>query len=134
MKKKLHSEIKLKELLANEDVNKAVTGLVHVPDTVLVKEVSNPFVNKETNKSTQRVKAYAGTSMADMFEVEFTLVDITIDAKESINKYFRFVEYYFGFIANMSNGNFSGYSATGLKYLVTKIEEVKGQSNEKPKG
>lgn len=124
----LFTQIKIKELLADsKDIQAGLKKEAEVPTTVIIKSVRNPFTNKETNDTTQRVHAVSGTSLLDMVELDFTLVNQSIDATEAINKTFQIVDYSFALEANMSNGDFLGYSATGLKLLVTKLVPLKSE-------
>lgn len=124
MKKIMYNEVKVKEVVANPEIQTAIKNAVEVPNKVIVKSVRNPFTNEETNETTQKVHAVAGTSLVDMVELDFTLVNQSIDAVEAINKEFQIIEYGFALEANMRGGNFGGYSPTGLKLLVTKLLPV----------
>lgn len=128
----LFSEASIKELLAKPEVQAALKKYVNVPDIVVIKNVKNPFKNKETGITTQKVGGLSGTSVADAVSVNFTLVDTELDPKESIHQQYRIVDCSLAMDANMSGGNFNGYSAKGFKLLVSKIEEWNGgKSNEK---
>jgi len=124
--KKQVNEIKIKELIANETIQRVIKNEVFIPEIIIIKQVKNPFTNKDTNETTQKIHAVAGTSLADMVELDFTLSGQTIDPVEAINKNYKMLEYSCSLVANMHGGNFNGYSATGLKLIVTKMEEVKG--------
>lgn len=121
----LFTQIRIKELMANQEIQTAMKKEAHVPTKVIIKSVRNPFKNEETNETTQKVHAVSGTSLLDMIELDFTLVNQSIDATESVNKEFQIAEYSFALEANMRGGNFGGYSPTGLKLLVTKLTQVK---------
>ncbi|EGO5081054.1 hypothetical protein LYY41_001689 [Enterococcus faecalis] len=124
MTKTKYNEVKVKELVANPEIQTFLKKAVEVPTKVIVKSVRNPFKNEETNETTQKVHAVAGTSLVDMMEFDFTLVNQSIDGTEAINKEFQIVEYSFALEANMRGGNFGGYSPTGLKLLITKLIPV----------
>ncbi|MFT8496531.1 hypothetical protein [Leuconostoc pseudomesenteroides] len=62
----------------------------------------------------------------DMVEIDLTLVGgETIDEVEAINKSYHIDNFNVALDANMRAGNFTGYSPTGLKILVTAIAETK---------
>lgn len=123
--KTLFSDISLKELMALPDVQETLKRHVSVPNFVILKKVRNPFKNQETGITTQKVEGVSGTSLMDMVNMNFTLVGIEISPVDAINKPFRVVDYTVALDANMAGGKFNGYSAKGLKLLVTKLEEVK---------
>lgn len=104
--------------------------LVSVPEEVMFKKIKNPYTNSETKITTQKVEAISGTSIWDVITVPLTLVEIKVDPVDAINKVYRLVDYTLALEANMSGKNFQGYSATGFKLLVTKIEEVRENKNE----
>ncbi|MGX7164337.1 hypothetical protein [Enterococcus massiliensis] len=123
--KPLFTEVKIKDQISNPAVQDALRDKVTVPSVVIIKQVRNPFENQDTHEVTQKIHAVSGNSLIDMVELDFTLTGgQTIDGKSSINKKFKIVDYNFTLNANMRGGNFNGYSATGLKLLVTKIEPV----------
>lgn len=123
--KTLFSDISLKELIALPDVQEALKQHVSVPNFVILKKVRNPFKNQETGITTQKVEGVSGTSLMDMVNMNFTLVGTEISPVDAINKPFRVVDYTVALDANMAGGKFNGYSAKGLKLLVSKIEEAK---------
>jgi len=123
--KTLFTESSIKELLAAPDVQDALRRHVTVPDSVILKKVRNPFRNEETGMTTQKVEGVSGTSLMDMVNVNFTLVDAKIDPVDSLNKTFRLAEYSLALDANMAGGRFNGYAAKGLRLLVTRMEEIK---------
>lgn len=124
MTKPKYNEVKVKEVVANPEIQTAIKKTVDVPAKVIIKSVRNPFKNDDTNETTQKVHAVAGTSLLDMVEFDFTLVNQTVDGTEAINKEFQIVDYGFALEANMRGGNFGGYAPTGLKLLVTKLLPV----------
>ncbi|QHS02491.1 hypothetical protein [Pediococcus acidilactici] len=129
-----YKEVKIKELLADETIQKAIRGKVSVPQTILIKQVKKAYKNEEKNETTQKIHAISGTTLENMVELDFTLINQKLDGVEVINKYFKILDYSFAFEANMRGGNFNGYSATGLKLLVNKLEPVEGVlNNEKAK-
>ncbi len=125
----LYSSVSIKELMAKAEIQEAIRRYVNVPKVVVVKELRKPFENKETNITTQKVKAMSGTTIEDAATHELTLLGTELPPKESVNKKYRIIDYTLGLEANMSAGKFGGYSATGLKLVVTKLEEIK--ENEK---
>lgn len=91
-----------------------------------VKKVKSPFTNKETKDKTQKIEAISGTTIENAFSCELTLFNTKdLDPVEAVNKKYRIADYTFALEANMSGGKFGGYAATGLKLMVTKLEEVK---------
>lgn len=120
------NEVRVKELLSDEMVQKAIKDLVLVPNIIIIKQVKKPFTNEETKITTQKISAVSGTTLQDMVSVDFTLVGVTIDPIDSINKEFKIIEYSLALEANMRGGNFNGYSATGLKLMISGIELRKG--------
>lgn len=123
----LYPNAKVKELLAKPDIQAAMRNHIDVPQFLIVKKVGKP----STEHHTQRVEGIAGTSIENAVAINFTILDeshrIFIDPVKSINKKYRIIDYTLGLDANMSGKSFQGYSATGLKLIVTKIEEVKGK-------
>ena len=120
------NEVRVKELLSDEMFQKAIKDLVLVPNIIIIKQVKKPFTNEETKITTQKISAVSGTTLQDMVSVDFTLVGVTIDPIDSINKEFKIIEYSLALEANMRGGNFNGYSATGLKLMISGIELRKG--------
>lgn len=68
----------------------------------------------------------SGTTIEDAVSHELTLFNTELDPVEAVNKKYRIIEYVFALEANMNAGKFGGYAAKGLKLMVTKLEEVKG--------
>lgn len=123
--KPLFTEVKIKDQFTSRAVQRILQDSVTVPTEVIIKQVRSPFENQDTHEVTQKVHAVAGNSLTDMVELDFTLIGgQTIDGKESINKKYKIMDYNFSLNANMRGGNFNGYAATGLKLLVTKIEQI----------
>lgn len=120
-----YMDIKVKEMMAHSSIQEAIKNIVSVPKKIIIKSTRNPFKNEETGETTQKVHGVSGTSLTDMVEVDFTLVNQEIDGTSAINKEFEIIEYGFALEANMRGGNFNGYSPTGLKLLVTKIASAK---------
>lgn len=118
-------DVSLKELIAKPKMQEAIREYVFVPDELTVKEVRKPFENGETNTTIQKVKALGGTTLEDAVNFDLTLHGIKLDPVEALNKRYRILDYTFALEANMSGGKFGGYSAKGLKLMVTKLEEVK---------
>ncbi len=124
--KSAYSDVSIKELFANGKLQKAIRDCVTVPEVVTVKKLKNPFENKEANTTTQKVEAMSGTTIENAVSLELTLLNTKLDPLEAVNKKYRIVDYTFALEANMSGGRFNGYAAKGLKLMVTKLEEVKG--------
>lgn len=129
--KPLYSKISVKTLLSDPDVQAVLTKKVAVPLTVTIQSVKKPFEDKDNKdaSSIQKIHSVAGTSFADMIEVDFVLVGEKLDGEYAIHKQYRLIDYTFALDANMVGRNFTGYSATGLKLLVTRLEEVKGDNS-----
>lgn len=129
--KPLYSKVSVKTLLSDPDVQAVLTKKVAVPLTVTIQSVKKPFENKDNKDSPtlQKIHAVAGTSFTDMIEVDFVLVGTTLDGEYAIHKQYRLIDYTFALEANMVGRNFAGYSPTGLKLLVTRIEELKGDNS-----
>jgi len=129
--KPLYSKVSIKTLLSDPDVQAVLTKKVTVPLIVTVQSVKKPFEDNDNKDapSIQKIHSVAGTSFFDMLEVDFTLVGEKLDGEYAIHKQYRLIDYTFALDANMVGRNFAGYSATGLKLLVTKIEEVKGDNS-----
>lgn len=126
MTKEIFNQTRVKDLIASPKVQEAIKEQISVPKSVIVKQVRNPFTNQETNETTQKIHAVAGTSLMDMVELDLTLVGgQTIDAVEAINKIYQIESFNVSLDANMRGGTFNGYSPTGLKLLVTKLTEKK---------
>ena len=129
--KPLYSKVSIKTLLSAPEIQAVITKKVDVPLVVTIQGVKKPFEDKE-NKDTptiQKIPAVAGTSFTDMIEVDFVLVGAKLDGEYAIHKQYRLIDYTFALDANMVGRNFAGYSATGLKLLVTRLEEVKGDNS-----
>lgn len=129
--KPLYSKVSVKALLSDPDVQAVLVKKISVPLTVTIQSVKKPFEDKDNKNapSIQKIHSVAGTSFADMVEVDFSLIGTTVDGEYAIHKQYRLVDYTFALDANMVGRNFAGYSATGLKLLVTKIEEMKGDES-----
>lgn len=129
--KPLYSKVSVKALLSDPDVQAVLVKKISVPLTVTIQSVKKPFEDKDNKDapSIQKIHSVAGTSFADMVEVDFSLIGTTVDGEYAIHKQYRLVDYTFALDANMVGRNFAGYSATGLKLLVTKIEEMKGDES-----
>lgn len=119
------AEIRLKEVLEKEEVQKALRRWFPAPDVVTVKKLRNPFKNEETKDTTQKIEVMGGTTLEDAISFEVTLLNITLDPVAAVNKKYRLMDYKFALTANMSGGKFGGYAAKGLKLIVTRMEEVK---------
>lgn len=125
----IFTEARVKEVVANQEVQKAIQKMVEIPKKVMIKSIRNRYKNDDTNETSQKIHAVSGTSLKDMVEVDFTLVNHSEISQDAINKEYQIVEYSLNLEANMRGGNFNGYSPTGLKLLVTKLTEVKDTVN-----
>lgn len=121
-----YADVSIKELIAKPEVQEAIRRYVSMPEIVTVKKLKNPFENKETKITTQKVEAMIGTTVEDAVSFELTLVDTELDPVEAVNKKYRIIDYSFALEANMKAGKFCGYAAKGLKLMVARLEEVKG--------
>lgn len=121
----LYSAVSVKGTIAEEKVQKAIRECVSIPKAVIVKEVRKSYKPEGTDTATQKIKVMSGTTIENAASHELTLVGIELDPVEAVNKKYRIVDYTLGLEANMSAGRFNGYSATGLKLMVTKLEEIK---------
>lgn len=120
-----YPDVSLKGLVAEKEVQEAFRRYVSIPDKFTVKKLKNPFENKETKDKTQKIEVMSGTTIEDAAAYEMTLLNIELDPVKAVNKKYRIIDYTFALEANMSGGKFGGYAATGLKLVVTKLEEVK---------
>ena len=121
-----YSAVSLKELIAKQEVQEALRRYVDVPDLLTIKKLRKAFDNKETKTITQKIVAMSGTTIEDAVTHELTLLGMELNPVEAVNKKYRIIDYTLGLEANMSAGKFNGYVATGLKLMVTRLEEVKG--------
>lgn len=127
------ADTSIKELIANPAIQETLKKLVRIPDKVLVKKVRNSYRPKDADKNTpktQKIEAVYGTSIMDVTTIEMTLVGIELN-EQAINHFFRIVDFSYSLNANMSGGNFLGYAPTGLKLMVTKLQEVNTHENAK---
>ena len=119
------AEIRLKGVLEEDEVQKALRRCFPVPNVVTVKKLRNPYMNEDTKDTTQKIEVMGGTTLEDAVSFEMTLLNTELDPVAAVNKKYRLVDYKFDLIANMSGGKFTGYAAKGLKLMVTRLEEVK---------
>lgn len=119
------AEISLKDLIAKPEVQEAIKSLYPLPDVVIVKKLRKSFKNDDTKETTQKIKVIGGTTIKDSVDFELTLLNTELDPQKAVNREYRIADYKFALTANMSGGKFSGYAATGLKVVVTRMEEVK---------
>lgn len=119
------AEIRLKGVLEEDEVQKALRRCFPVPNVVTVKKLRNPYMNEDTKDTTQKIEVMGGTTLEDAVSFEVTLLNTELDPVAAVNKKYRLVDYKFALIANMSGGKFTGYAAKGLKLMVTRLEEVK---------
>lgn len=122
-----YSDVSVKGLIAEKEVQEAMRCHVAVPKVVTVKKLKKPFKNEETKATTQKIEALSGTTIEDAVSIELTLLDTELDPVEAVNKKYRILDYMFALDANMNAGKFGGYAAKGLKLMVTKLEELKGE-------
>ena len=123
--KNIYSDVSIKELIATKEVQEAIRRCVYLPDIFTVKKLKNPFENKETKDKTQKIEVMSGTTIEDAVSFELTLLNTELDPVKAVNKKYRIIDCKFALEANMEGKKFLGYSATGLKLVVTKLEEVK---------
>ena len=121
-----YSDVSIKGMIEKKEVQEAIRRYVSVPDEVTVKKIRKAFENKETKISTQKIVAMSGTTIEDAISHEITLLNTELDPVEAVNKKYRILDYMFALDANMNAGKFGGYAAKGLKLMVTRLEEVKG--------
>ena len=119
------AEIRLKGVLEEDEVQKALRRCFPVPNVVTVKKLRNPYMNEDTKDTTQKIEVMGGTTLEDAVSFEVTLLNTELDPVAAVNKKYRLVDYKFALIANMSGGKFTGYAAKGLKLMVTRLEEAK---------
>lgn len=119
-------DLSVKSLIAEPDVQAALKKHIFVDKRLIVKKVNKP----STEYHTQKIEGIIGSTLEDATAIKFTIFDekdtYFLDPVESINKKYQIIDYNLGLEANMSGKDFKGYSATSLKLIVTKIEEVKG--------
>lgn len=120
-----YPDVSLKGLVAEKEVQEAFRRYVSIPEKFTVKKLKEPFKNKETKDKTQKIEVMTGTTIENAAAYEMTLLNIELDPVKAVNKKYRIIDYTFALEANMSGGKFGGYAATGLKLVVTKLEEVK---------
>lgn len=119
------ANVRVKELLAEEDVQKAILERVNVPKELFIKKVKKSFQPEGAKDKTQKIEVMSGTTLADAVTFELTLLNTELDPVEAINKKYRIIDYALALEANMKERKFVGYAATGMKLMVTKLEEVK---------
>ena len=120
----LYPDTSVKVLIAEPDVQKAILQHVKVPEKVLLKKLRSSYTDDKTKTRTQKVEAMSGSSLSDAVTLNLVLVNTELDPVTAVNKWFRLMEYTLALEANMTGGRFGGYSATGFKLLVTKLEEA----------
>ena len=125
VKKTFYTDAKVKELLAQPDIQAAMRNYISVPDNIVIKKVGKA----STEHHTQRIEYMAGETIMDALHGQGTITDDThtqfLDPVNAINKRYRIADYNLALEANMSGREFQGYSATGLKLNIKKLEEVK---------
>lgn len=125
VEKTYYTDAKVKELLAKPDIQAAMRNYISVPDIVIIKKVGKASMEHHT----QRIEYMAGETIMDAIHGQATITDDThtqfLDPVRAINKKYRIADYNLALEANMSGRDFQGYSATGLKLVITKLEEVK---------
>lgn len=119
------ADVRVKDIIAKPDIQAAIRRYVSVPKDVIIKKVSNASKDHHT----QKIEFMYGSTIFDAVHGQGTISDDTnrrfLDPENAINKKYRIVDYSFALEANMSGGNFGGYSATGLKLVIKKLEELK---------
>lgn len=122
--KAFYFDAKVKELLANADVQAALKNHIKVPGIVLAKKVSKA----STDHHTQKIEYMAGKTIEDAITGKLTIMDETdtnfLNPVNVVNKKYKITDYTLALDANMEGRNFTGYSAIGLKLIVHKLEEV----------
>lgn len=124
------TNMSIKEVIAAPVVQSAIKTYLGEPKEVVIKKVRKSYKPKDADEktpATQKVEAICGTSLMDAEAIEMTLVGIELD-KDSINHMYRIEEYTYGLNANMVDGKFGGYAASGFKLLVTQIEEIEAKN------
>lgn len=121
------SHVSVKETLAKPEVQDVLKKSLNIPQNYFIKKVSKP----STEFHTQKIDALTGTTLEDAQSVKFTIFDETgkqfLDPVQAINKKYQIIDYVIGLEANIDKDKkFQGYSATGFKLTVHKLEEVKG--------
>ena len=118
-------DARIKELLSKKEVREAIELYVNVPKEVFIKKVRKAFQLDDAKDKTQKVEVMSGTTLEDAVTFEITLLNTEIDPIQAMNKKFRIIDYAFAPEANMKEKKFAGYAATGLKLIVTRLEEVR---------
>lgn len=123
--KTIFMDAKVKELIAKPDIQAAIRRYVSVPKDVIIKKVGNASKDHHT----QKIEFMYGETIEDAVHGKATIYDEKhvqfLNPENAINKRHRIVEYELALEANMVGGNFGGYSATGLKLVIKKLEEIK---------
>ena len=120
-----YMNVRIKDLLSQPELQSAILRYARVPDEPIIKKVSKPSKDHHT----QKIEFIYGKSIMDAMHGQGTIYDETdkqfLDPVHAINKKYKIVEYELAMNSNMVGKNFQGYSATGLKLLIKKLEEVK---------
>lgn len=134
MEKIPYKTAKIKELLLDKAISKTLADKLAIPEIVIIKEIStrNSFDDKNQRTETvekQVIKGLSGTSLLDAEEQEFDYVGTPLDEEAYLNQAVRLTDVSFGLVANMTKNSqgrnsFSGYSATGLKLIVSSLERI----------
>lgn len=125
------NDVSIKELISVEEVQEAFRRYVNFPDgTFIVKKAKKAYGGtKEIPDKTQKIEVLSGKTLEDAFACELTLLNTEIDPIAAINKKYRLIDYKFALTAIMREGEkekkFGGYASSGLRLIVTKLEEVK---------
>lgn len=123
--KPFYSNAGLKDLIGRPEVQNAIKGSIDIPSDFWVKKVGKSSAEYHT----QKIEGLSGTTFENAVSVKCTIYDETnthfLDPVEAINKRYRITDYALGLEANMNGREFQGYSATGLKLIVYKLEKVK---------
>jgi len=120
-----YMNVRIKDLLSQIELQSAISSHVCVPDEMFIKKVSKP----STDHHTQKIEFIYGKSIMDAMHGQGTIYDETdkqfLDPVHAINKKYKIVEYELAMNSNMEGKKFQGYSPTGLRLLIKKLEEVK---------
>lgn len=100
-----YPDASIKEVLMKQGVQDAIKRYINVPDTVIIKKIKKVYTDDTTKETTQKVDAIGGTTIDNAFPCELTLLNITLDPVEAVNKKYRIIESTLGLKANMSEKN-----------------------------
>lgn len=97
--------------------------------TAKIKELLLDKAISKTLADKLAIKGLSGTSLLDAEEQEFDYVGTPLDEEAYLNQAVRLTDVSFGLVANMTKNSqgrnsFLGYSATGLKLIVSSLERI----------